>query len=198
MYKGSSSGNRHALHGLGRGHQLRPLQISPGDHGPLVLGALQDNAVLRFPGGNFDGLVEQGLVGDDSVAFDPTRSRNNEFGPGIVDARRQFVGRKTAEDHRMDRANPRTSEHGNDRLWHHGHVEDHPVTLLNSLVHQCAGKTGGQVTQFAVRETLDHTSHRTVINQGNLFSAAVGDVEIERIVATVQIAAGKPAIEGLA
>ncbi len=104
------------------------------------------------------------------VAFDPAGSRNNELRSGIIDAVGKFIGRKTAEDHRMDRANARTGEHGNDRLRHHGHVDDDPVTLLNPLPRKHAGKSGHLIKQLAVGERLDDSRHRTVIDERRLFA----------------------------
>ena len=62
---------RHALGRRGVGHQLVPLIIPPGDQRSVLLGAFQDNTIVRLVFGELNGFVEQRLVGDYPAGFNP-------------------------------------------------------------------------------------------------------------------------------
>src|SRR3546814_8793073 len=67
------------------------------------------------------------LIRDHPPRFERAGGREHKFRFGIVDALGEFMTRKTAEDDRMDRAEPRAGEHGEHRFGHHRHIDDHPV-----------------------------------------------------------------------
>ena len=46
----------------------------------------------------------------------------------------QLVRRKSAEHHRMDRADPGHRQHGEHGLRDHRHVDQHPIALADTLV----------------------------------------------------------------
>ncbi len=50
----------------------------------------------------------------------------------IVDAISDRVGRKSAEDHGVDRADPRAGQQSNRQFRRHAHVDGDPVTLLDA------------------------------------------------------------------
>ena len=47
---------------------------------------------------------------------------------------------EAAEDHRMDRAEAGTGEHGDGRLGDHGHVDHDPIAFDHAPVGQCSGE----------------------------------------------------------
>ena len=73
-----------------------------------------------------------GLYGDDAPGLDPARRRDDDLRPGVVDPARELVRREAAEDDRVDRAEPRAREHGDHRLGHHRHVDDHAIAALDA------------------------------------------------------------------
>jgi hypothetical protein len=127
--------------------------------------------------------------------FEAAGRRHHDLGAGVVDARRQFVGRKSAEHHRVHRAEPRAGEHGDHRFGDHRHVEDHAVALFNSELAQGAGAARDLVAQGAVGVALDLAHHRAVPDQGQLIRAPAFHMAVERVVAGVHLAAREPAIE---
>ena len=187
----------HAVVGLGRVHGLLPVDIPAIDHRGLFHRALQDDAVVRFVRGEIDGLVQQRLVGDDPARLDTAGGGDDGLGSGVVDAHRQLIGGKAAEDHRVDGAEAGASQHGDRRLGHHGHVDDDAVALADPMRRQHAGELGDLVAQLSVGEGLDGVGDRAVVDQRRLVAAAVLDMQVEGVVAGVALGADEPAIEGL-
>jgi hypothetical protein len=79
-----------------------------------------------------DALVEQLLVGDRLARARAGIRRHDQLGPGIVDARGQAVRREAAEHDRMDRADARAGQHGEDRFGDHRHVDQHAVAAAHA------------------------------------------------------------------
>src|SRR3546814_3273612 len=96
------------------------------------------------------------LIRDHPPRFERAGGREHKFRFGIVDALGEFMTRKTAEDDRMDRAEPRAGEHGEHRFGHHRHIDDHPVAGADTLRRDHAGNAGNLVAQFGRSE--EHTS----------------------------------------
>ena len=119
---------------------LRPVAVAPGDHRRLRLRALQDEAGVGLVLRQRNRLVEQRLVGDDAAGLQAAACRKNHLRLGVVDARRQLARGESAEHHRMDGADARAGEHGDRRLRHHRHVEDHAVAFFDAEIAQHAGE----------------------------------------------------------
>ena len=96
--------------------------------------------VSGFECGHFNGAVQQGFIGNHFFDFNAAGGRDNHLGFGVIDAGGQFVGRKSAENHGMDGAEPGAGQHGDGRFRDHGHVDQNPVSLYNPAGSQCAGK----------------------------------------------------------
>src|SRR5262249_40955793 len=105
------------------------------------------------------------------------------------------MGGKTSEDHRVNRPNPGTGQHGNDGFWHHRHIDDDPVAFLNSLAHQHSGKTRHLIQQLTITEGFDCPSYGAIVDESRLISSALFDMPIEGVVARVHHASGEPAIK---
>ncbi|MNE12306.1 hypothetical protein D3C80_1050960 [compost metagenome] len=118
-------------HRLGADQGYLPVQVAAWLQLRLRLRPLQHQHIARLVPGQLQGAVDQRLVGNHLVEFQPAGCRQQQRGPGVIDAQGQLVGGKAAEHHRMHRANPRAGQHGHGRLRHHGHVDDHPVALLH-------------------------------------------------------------------
>ena len=187
------SSHRHTIMRLGFGRHLIPIQIPPvyhrgGFHGPLF-----DNTIVRFGVGHLDGLIKQRFVGDNPFDFDTTGSGHNRLGLGIVDAHRQFFGRKPAKNHGMHRADTGAGQHGNQRLRNHRHVDQDPIPLGHALGGQRAGKQRHLIPQLIIGEFFDGIGNRGVINYRILFTPAVFDMIVQCIIAGVHLPAAKPA-----
>ena len=97
--------NRNAIDRLGAFHGFAPIDIAPLGQFGLRLRALQNNAAVGLVFGQVDGAVQQRHVFDDAVDLDAAGRGDDQFGLGVVNAYRQLVGRKPAENDRMDGAN---------------------------------------------------------------------------------------------
>ena len=71
-------------------------------------------------------------------------------GPRIVDADRELGGGKAAEHHRMNGAEPRRRQHGDDRLGHHRHIDQDAVALDDAEIGENGGEDLDLVEQRAV------------------------------------------------
>ena len=99
---------------IGRGvlHQVVPPQVTPRMEADGELAAPDNNDLLDARG-VAQGVVGVVLEGNEPAAAVPAVRRDQELGLGVVDAVRQRLGRETAENHRMHRADARTGQHGN-------------------------------------------------------------------------------------
>src|SRR5262245_24441983 len=183
---------------LGAGQRLAPVLIAAAHEGRGLLRPLEDHAAGDLVLGQLDRAIEQRLVGDHAVDLDAARGREDQLGLGVVDTLGQLTRREAAEDHRMDRAEPRAREHRHDGLGHHRHIDDHAVALLDSLASQHAGAERHRVPELAVGIRAYRAGDRAVVHERALLAAPAVHVQVERVVARVQLAAGEPAVEGLA
>jgi hypothetical protein len=75
------------------GHQVVPLDVEPRVHLGSGLWTLQDDAPFRSVGSDGEGLVEEGLVFDDTVRLDAAGARYHDLGLDVVDADSQLSRR---------------------------------------------------------------------------------------------------------
>ena len=125
-------------------------------------------------------LIEQRFIGNDAGHLDAAGSRNDDFGFGIIDAHGQFLGRKSAEHHRMNCPEARAGQHGDDGLRNHRHVDQDPIAFDDPLGSQSSGKPGDFIAQLIVGISLNRIGDRAVVNKGILLAATVFDVEVQR------------------
>jgi len=149
---------------LRAGDGSAPIDIALRGQFAFKRGALQDDAPLRLGLGHLDGAVQKSFVSDDALGFDAARGRYDDFGFGIVDARGQFIGGKSAEHDRMNGTNARARQHGDRRFGDHWHVDDDPVALGDAQRLQCAGKQGCFIPQLAVGVSFDRLCDGAVVN----------------------------------
>lgn len=74
-------------------------------------------------------LVDDRFVLDDPRRLDPARSGDDDLGFRVFDPCRELLGREAAENDRMHRAEPGTSEHRDRGLGDHRHIHDDAVAL---------------------------------------------------------------------
>jgi hypothetical protein len=121
--------------------------------------------MLRFRPRLGDRRIEQRLVGDDAADLDATGGGQDYTRLRVVDARRQLVRGKPAEDDRMDRAYAGAGQHREGRFGHHRHVDQDAIALDDAEARQHAGETRDLVAQLAVGEMPDLSRDRAVPNQ---------------------------------
>ena len=164
--------HRHAFRGLGVIDgvlpHLAPVVVAALRQRRLALRALQDEAGVRLVRGEPDRLVEQRLIGNDAGAFDAAACRQDHLRLAVVDAGGEFLGRETAEHHRMDGADARAGQHREHRLRHHRHIENDDVALLDAEVAQHGAEQLHFRQQPAVGEALLGVGDRRIVDQRRL------------------------------
>ena len=123
--------------------RLGPVEVAASNQRRLLLWALQDEAGVGLVRREPDCLVEQRLVLDDAAGLEPAARRQDHLRLGVVDAGCELVGREAAEHHGVHRADARAGEHGDHRLWHHRHIEQDTVALLDAKAAQDRGQRPG-------------------------------------------------------
>ncbi len=98
----------------------------------------------------------------------------------IGDAAGEALGRKAAEHHGMNGADPRTGEHCRRGLGDHRHIDHHPVAAPDPALEQEVGEAAGLVEQFAIADVAAGAGFIGFENQRGLV-AMVGDVAVEAI-----------------
>ena len=147
---------------------------------------------VRLVLGELDSLVEQRLVRHDTRALDAAARRQNQLGLAVVYAGGELFRREAAEHDGMNGADARASQHAEHGFRHHRHIEDHDVALSDAEVAQHGAEQLHLRQHPAVSESLLGVSDRGIVDQRRLVVAG-GDVAVERVVAGVDDAAGKPA-----
>lgn len=155
---------------------------------------MHDDAGRRLPSGEINGGVQQRLIGDGATGLQSTGSGDNQLGAGIVNTCGKFLRRKSAEDNRMDRAEPRTGEHGDNSLRHHRHIDDDAVALHNAVTLKNTGEGRHFVEQFRIGEMFDLAHHGAVIDERVLIAATGGNMTVKRVPARVAGGTGEPAV----
>ena len=174
---------------------LLPFDVTTGTQLGLVHRPLHEDAALGLRLDHRDRGVQERLVGDDAPTLEPARSGDDDLRLGVFDAACELVRCEAAEDNRMDRPDPRTRQHRDDRFRDHRHVDDHPVSALDSMREQDTREPRDKVAQLTVRERSRRPGDRRVVDQCRLVGSAALDVPVEGVVTRVQARAAEPAIE---
>lgn len=161
----------------------------------MVHGSLEDNAFGQLVVCESDGFVEKRLVGKYALAFDAAGSRDDDSGLGVVDAHGKFVRSEAPKNDGMHGTETRAGEHRNRSFRNHGHVDNDAVALYDILLREHTGKARNGVAEFAVGEGLDLIGDGAVINERGLIGAAGFYMEVERVIAGVELTAAEPAIK---
>ena len=143
--------------------------------------------------GEPDRKIEQRLVFDQAAGLDAAARRQHQLGLGVVDAGRELLGGETAEHHRVDGADARAGEHGEQRLGDHRHVDDDAVALADAEIDERRGKRRDLVLQLAIGDAPLRMRDRAVVIDRRLVAAAGGDMAVDGVEAGVQRRVGEPA-----
>ena len=186
-----------ALMRRGGSNEFVPIVIAVGYEVCLRHGALENNTGVGLVPRKAESFVEQWVVGDYFFDFYSAGCGDDNFRLGIVDAGCQLPCGKSSEDHGVNGAEAGTCEHGDGRFRNHRHINDDPVAFYNTQASERSREKSYLVAQFAIGEFLDGVGHGAVVDEGCLVAAALVDVQVERVIAGVYLAADEPAIKGL-
>ena len=137
------------------------------------------------------GLVDGGLERAGLAAAVGAVGRDDELGLGVVDPGPQGLGGEAAEDHGVDRADPRAGQQRDDGLGNHRQVHGDPVALghaqglegVRGLLH-LLGELGVGVGAGVARLALEVDRHPVPV--------AGLDVPVQGVVRGVDLAADEP------
>ncbi len=184
--------HRHAIVRRARGFGLGEVLVASGQQLRPQRRPLLDEAELGLVRAERDRGVEQRLVGDDAARLQPAGGREDRARLGVGDPARQLRRREAAEHDRVDGAEPRAGQHGDDRSGDHRHVDHHPVAAPDPARRERPGQPRHPVPERAIADRHDAIFHRAVPDQGRLLAASGGDVAVEAVVAGVEHPAREP------
>ena len=145
--------------------------------------------------GEANRLVEQRLVGNDFSAAHAGVGADHEPRLAVVDPRGEARRGETAEDDGMDRSEPRAGQHGDRSGRDIRQVDQHAVAPAYAMRAQHRGHVVHLAVQLAESER-----DRFIRLAGNADERRMigpsGEMAIDRVVAEVRGAAGKPLHEG--
>ena len=170
----------------------RPIPVAAVVKRACELRSLEDEAGFRLRGGERDRLVEQRLVGDDPGALDAAGGGEDDLRLGVVDAGRELLRRKAAEDHGMDRPDAGAGQHREAGLRDHRHVDDDAIAFDDAHLLQHGGQRRHLVLQLGIGDAALRVGDRAVVDDCRLV-AARGDMPVDRVVAGVALSPDEPA-----
>lgn len=140
-------------------------------------------------------FVDNRSVVDDFVGFEAAGCCNDELWLTVIYAIGQLGGREASEDNAMDGSKASTGQHAEHTHWDHGHVKQHPVTLLNAellLHHVC--DSCYLVLGFAIGDFgLDSCVYR-VEDEGDFVPISCLNMTIDGVVADVDFSFRVPLV----
>ena len=171
--------------------QCRPVVVAARAHGGGREAPVHQQHGRGLVGRQFDGLVQQRLVGHHLAAARARIGAHDHRGLGVLDARSQRRRREPTEHHRMDGPDACARQHGERRLGNHGHVDQHAVALAHAQRLQAGGHALHFLVQLGVGVGalgigFGGDGHQRVLLR------ARGQVPVDRVVAQVGGAVGEP------
>ena len=182
-------------HGRGLCHQLVPPMIAPLDHRQRRSRATINDHMLDG-GAQSHGLVHRLLQRNFTTAPVAGILREHSHAARIVHAVGNSVGRESAEDHRVDRADPRTGQQRHHQLRRHTHVNSHTVALFDSEPEQSIRKALHLDVQLRIAQTT-HLARLALPDQSRLLRPRTQRMAVHAVIAQVGFAAHKPPCPGL-
>jgi hypothetical protein len=132
------------------------------------------------------GVVSLGFEGHDATAADSFVGRDEKLGTAILDPVAERRGGEATEDDRVDRADARAGEHGDDELGDHRHIDRDAIALADPVLPEDVRELAHLVVERLVRVHLRPTlvglpDERGLVAAPSLkmpIDAVVGDVEL--------------------
>jgi hypothetical protein len=184
--------NRHPVDRAGARHLRVPVVVAPGLQLGGLLPALQHDNGLGLVPGDAEALLQDRHVGDDAAGLDAAARGDDQARRRIVQALGDLGRGKAAEDHRVDGADAGAGEHGDDRLGHRRHVDQHPVALLHLVLAQHPGEGRDLLLQFGEGQRAAGAGDRAFPDDGALVAPARLDMAVDRVPAGVGLCADEP------
>ena len=167
---------------------------------PPDIAALLDVNVVAGPPENDDtldrGATAQRVVHiffqrHDGAAAIPAICRDDRDRAAVGDPIADALGAESAEDHGVDRADPRAGEHGDGSLRNRRHVNDDAISFADFVSLQDVRETADIAMQLLVSERA-FIARLALPENGGLVSIRPGQMAIEAILRDVQFPAREP------
>ena len=193
--QGVGGGHRHAVGRLRVFDNGLPFHIPLFGQFRLNEIALEYDTLFRLVTGLLDGRIDHRFIGQGLFALDGAGGDNNSLGLGMIDTDGQLVGGKSPEDHGMDGAQPGTGEHRDQGLGNHRHIDNDGITLFYTLIAQGPGKNRHLLKELFIGNGPLGPRDWRIVDNGRLIATAVFHMPVNGIVAGIQFATSKPAVD---
>ncbi len=170
--------------------QLVPPDVAPLAHLHLGAGAPEHHA-MHDRGASLERLVDVGLERYLLSAAPSAVGRDAHLGLGIIDTVDQRLGRKAAEDHRMDRADTSARQHRDHRLGHQRHVDRDAIALLHAEALERVGRARDLARQHLVGQHAG-VARLALPDERRLVAPRGGQMAVDAVVRRVELAVKEP------
>ena len=117
--------------------------------------------------------------------------RDHKARAAVVQPAGQSVRGEACEHHRMDRADPRTGQHGVGRFRDHRQIERHPVAASDTLCLHHIGEAADPLVQLAIADPL--TGSRVIpLPDDRRLVAPLGQMPVDAVLRHVEHAVLEP------
>ena len=185
-------GDRHAGRRFHARDGVVPLDVASLLQLHLELRSLQNDHLLRLVLRDGNRLVDHRLVRHRPARLETARAAHDRLRTRVLDSRGELVRGESAEDHGVDCAESRAGEHRDHGLRDHRHVDDDAIALPYADAAQRSGEARGLLEQLTVRVLQRLVCDCAVPDERELIGAARLDVDVERVLARVQLPALEP------
>ena len=172
-------------------HFMPPV-VPAGPHLAVSAQARVDDDAFDRPAAFGEGLVDRSLQVECMAAAPAAVGCDDHLRTGILDAVLHRIRRETAEDDGVDRTDPRAGLHRDDGLGYERHVDHDAVALADTLRLQAIREPADLGVQLGISEPA-HVAGLSLEDDRSL-AGVFAEMDIEAIVADVQLAVGEPAV----
>lgn len=173
-------------------HLLVPPKVAAGGPGHVGAGALVDEHVADV-GALLEGVVDNLLCADELAAALALVGGDDDLAAGVDDAVAQRVGREASKDDRVDGADARAGQEGDEGLGDHGQVDGDRVALAHAHLLEHVGDLGHLAQQLAVRDIAALAGLVGLVDDGHLVGVLEG-VAVDAVERGVELALEEPGI----
>ena len=175
-------------------HGLVPVKVQ-WPHRRDARRTLQDDDAIGCVRREGDSRIDEWLVFDNVLRFDPARGSHDYLRHGIVDSCRELLGSEPPEYDRVHRADPSAGKHRDSGLRDHRQVDDHSIARCDAKVVEDSGECGDLTEQFAIGDCSRCPGHRAHMVDCRAITPTSFDMAVECIPAGVERGVREPPVK---
>jgi len=150
-------------------HSLVPPDVAADVHVNFIRSVLVDQNMLDSGAVAVrEGMIQSLFKVDELLAPEAVTGGDDELTLGIFNPAPKRFGAEAPKDNAVHEAQSSAGQHREHRLRDVGHVDGHPVTLLQPQRLEKVGHAGHLTQEFGVRDVPNHTGFVTFVNNGDL------------------------------